>query len=133
PRVQLAVRVPARQVVEEIERDADVLRRRAEMGIEFRDVAALGGDKLLLLSRLRLRRARKDLRQPTGHSECGRGLEQITASDVHSAPPCKPGGLAGQAQSRGAFRLDSSTRAGLASRKERRPRSQLRDWPETPT
>src|SRR5690349_3910788 len=99
-RVQLAVRVAARQVVEEIERDADVLGRRAEMRIEPRDVAALGGDKLLLLSSLRLHRARKDLRQPTGRSECCYALEQFTASDIHRAPPSKPRRLAGQAQNR---------------------------------
>ena len=55
--VELAVRVPARQVVEEVERDADVVRRRAEVRVELGDVAALGGDQLLLLGGLGLRRA----------------------------------------------------------------------------
>jgi len=54
--------MPARQVVEEIERDADVLRRGAEVRVELGDVARLGGDELLLLGGLGMRRAPERLR-----------------------------------------------------------------------
>src|SRR5262249_33715941 len=82
-RVELAIRVPAREVVENVERDADVLGRRAEMGIEPRDVAPLSGDELFLLSRLRPHRARSDLRHAPRDSESCRALEQFASSDVH--------------------------------------------------
>jgi hypothetical protein len=61
--------VPARQIVEEIERDTDVLGRRAEVRIELGDVTRLGGDELLLLGGLGLRRAGERLRQRAGHAE----------------------------------------------------------------
>ena len=52
PGLQLAVRMAVRQVVEDVERDADVVRRGREVGIEPGEVAALGDDELALLGRL---------------------------------------------------------------------------------
>jgi hypothetical protein len=75
--------VPARQIVEEIERDTDVLGRRAEVRVELGDVARLGGDELLLLGGLGLRRAGERLRQRAGHAERCRALEQLATSDFH--------------------------------------------------
>ena len=48
-RVELAVGVARGQVVEDVEAPADVVGRRAEVGIELRDVSALGDDQLPLL------------------------------------------------------------------------------------
>src|SRR6516164_5335316 len=75
--------MPARQVVEEIERDADVLRRGAEVRVELGDVARLGGDELLLLGGLGMRRAPERLRQSAEHPNPCRALEQFAPSDRH--------------------------------------------------
>src|SRR5215470_10891815 len=75
--------MPARQVVEEIERDADILGGRAEMRVKLGDVPRLGNDKLLLLRALGLRRPPERLRCRAGHAECCPALEQLAPSDIH--------------------------------------------------
>ena len=54
PGIELAVRMAADQVVEDVERDADVVGRGAEVRVELGDVAALGDDQLPLLRGLGL-------------------------------------------------------------------------------
>src|SRR5262249_41129335 len=83
PRIELAVRMPARQVVEEIERDTDILGCRAEMRVKLGDVPRLGNDKFLLLRALGVRRPQERLRCRAGHAECCPALEQFAPSDVH--------------------------------------------------
>src|SRR5262249_57587093 len=80
--VKLAVRVAAREVVEQVERDADVVGGRAVVRIELGDVAALGGDELPLLGGLGPRRAWEPL-QRAGHTDHGRALEHLATSDVY--------------------------------------------------
>src|SRR5206468_1810311 len=79
---ELAVGPATGEVVEDVERDADVVRRRALVRIERRDVTALGDDQLLLLRRLRGRRARKTGRERGHRARRGGGLEHVTSGDL---------------------------------------------------
>jgi hypothetical protein len=82
-RVQLAVGMPAREVVEIIEAPADVVGSGAEVGIELRNVPALGDDELLLLCRLGPRCDGRELGHRAGHAERRGSLEQFTSGDGH--------------------------------------------------
>ncbi len=79
--IELAVRMAAREVVEEIEGDADVVRRCAEVRVELRDVAALSGDELLLLRRLSLGRRR--LVERCRDAQRRPALQQLTSGHLH--------------------------------------------------
>jgi hypothetical protein len=83
PGIQLAVRVTAGQVVEEVEGDADLVGVGAEVRVELRDVATLGGDQLLLLRGLGLRVPQPDGRHHPGGAEHGRPFEQLASRDFH--------------------------------------------------
>src|SRR5207244_12606251 len=77
---QLAVGTPARQVVEDVERDADVVRRRAQVGIQVGDVAALGDDEIALLRGLRVRELWHAGKR--GRRAGCRDLEHVTSSHL---------------------------------------------------
>src|SRR5262249_56165431 len=80
--IKVGVGVGGREVVEQVERDADVVGGRAVVRVELGDVAALGGDELTLLGGLGPRRAWEPL-QRAGHTDRGRALEQLATSDVY--------------------------------------------------
>jgi hypothetical protein len=86
--VELAVWMPAHQVVEEVEGPADLVGRRAEMGIEVGDVSALADDELLLLGRLRPGRAGERAGQRNGRAGDGRSLDELTTGQVHGSSSC---------------------------------------------
>src|SRR5207249_7260622 len=71
---ELAVGAPARQVVEDVERDTDVVRRRAQVRVQVGDVAALGDDEVALRGGLRLSGMRQS-RERGGRAGC-RDLQQ---------------------------------------------------------
>ena len=82
--VQLAVRMPARQVVEDVEGHPDIVRRGAEVRVELGDVARLGGHQLLLLGGLGQGGAGRGQGHRGGGAEGGRSLEQVTSGQFHS-------------------------------------------------
>jgi hypothetical protein len=82
---ELAVGPAAREVVEHVERDADVVRRRAHVGIERRDVPTLGDQQLALLGGLGGGRTSQSARQGGGGAGQGRALEKISTSHCHTA------------------------------------------------
>src|SRR5438128_398621 len=73
--VELAVRVAGHQIVEEVERHADVVGRSREVRVELRDVAALGDDQLRLRRRLGARGSRTRSGHRRGGAEGGRSPE----------------------------------------------------------
>src|SRR5439155_24121848 len=79
---ELAVGMAAREVVEEVERPADVVGRRAEVRVQPRQVAALGDDELTLLGRLGAGRAGQRRRQRGGGAERGGGLQAISSRQM---------------------------------------------------
>src|SRR5262249_8919113 len=89
-RIELAVRMTRHEVVEQVERDSDVVRRRAEVRIEFRDIAALGDDELTLLGRLCADGAGERRRQcGSGAGDAGSLQKLATGETGHEAPPEK--------------------------------------------
>src|SRR6185295_507996 len=94
--VELAVRVPAGQVVEDIEGDPDVVRGGAEVRVELRDITGLRRDQLFLLGGLGESRARERGRNGSGGPESGGALEKIAARELYAwVPPWFRIGLAG--------------------------------------
>src|SRR5262249_17341070 len=91
PRMELAVRMAADEVVVEVERDPDVVGRRAHVGIEERDVAGLGDDQLPLLRGLGSR-APPARRAPAGAAGAAAG---ISAGGVTPAVAASWGALMG--------------------------------------
>ncbi len=82
--MELAIRVTARQIVEDIEAPADLVGRGAEVGIELRDVTALRDDQLPLLGRLGVSRSRHRARQRSSHTQGRRTFQQLTSRHVHA-------------------------------------------------
>src|SRR5205823_8263172 len=81
--VELAVRVATGQVVEEVERDPDLVGAGAEVGIELRDVAALRGDQLFLWG-LGSTEARACRERGPGNAQRRRALQQLAPCHVHA-------------------------------------------------
>src|SRR5262249_7058256 len=80
PGVELAIRMATREVVEEVEGHADVIRGCAEMRVEFRDIPALRGDELLLLRGLSPGLAG----ERGGGAESGGAFQQLTSRHEHA-------------------------------------------------
>ena len=82
PGMELAVGMAAREVVEEVERPADVVGRRAEVRVQPRQVAALGDDQFTLLGRLGAGGAGQRRRDCGGGAERGGGLQEISSRQM---------------------------------------------------
>src|SRR5213078_1460729 len=108
PRVELAVRMARHQVVEDVERDADVIGRGAEVRIELGDVPALGDDQLTLRRRLGGRGSRKRSGERRGGAEGGRPLEWLASCDLDHNGLRR--GLRGQSGKRHYIRLSEAVK-----------------------
>ena len=87
PRVELAVGVPAHQVVEEVERDPDVVGRGAEVRVELGDVAALRPHQLALLGGLGRGGACQRVGDRGDRASGGGALEKVTSGECHVDSP----------------------------------------------